>query len=53
MRLTIDPFRNEELTCSEEFDKALASFQPELGRCWFRSLQRLLERSEQIQELAQ
>jgi hypothetical protein len=53
MRLTIDPFRNEELTCSEEFEEALDTFQPELGRCWFRSLQRLLHRSEQIQELAQ
>jgi hypothetical protein len=53
MRLTIDPFRNEELTCSEEFEEALETFQPELGRCWFRSLQRLLQRSEQIQELAQ
>lgn len=53
MRLTIDPFRNEELTCSEEFQEALETFSPELGRCWFRSLQRLLQRSEQIQELAQ
>ncbi len=53
MRLTIDPFRNEEFTCSEEFDEALDTFQPELGRCWFRSLQRLLQRSDQIQELAQ
>ena len=53
IRLTIDPFRNEELTCSEEFDEAIENFQPELGRCWFRSLQRLLQRSPQIQELAQ
>jgi hypothetical protein len=53
MRLTIDPFRNEELTCAEEFEEALDNFQPELSRCWFRSLRRLLERSDQIQELAQ
>jgi hypothetical protein len=53
MRLTIDPFRNEELTCAEEFEEVLGNFQPELSRCWFRSLHRLLERSSQIQELAQ
>ncbi|KAH6717311.1 hypothetical protein BKA61DRAFT_321465 [Leptodontidium sp. MPI-SDFR-AT-0119] len=53
MRLTVDPFQNEELTCSEEFEEALDEFQPELGRCWFRSLQRLSQRSEQCQELAQ
>jgi hypothetical protein len=52
IRLTIDPFRNEELTCSEEFDEAIEQFQPELGRCWFRSLQRLQQRSPQIKELA-
>ena len=51
-RLTIDPFRNEELTCSEEFEEALDNFLPELGQCWFRSLHRLSQRSEQIQELA-
>jgi hypothetical protein len=53
MRLTIDPFRNGELTCAEEFEAALDGFLPELSRCWFRSLHRLLERSGQIQELAQ
>ncbi|KAK0101958.1 hypothetical protein ONS95_001233 [Cadophora gregata] len=53
MRLTVDPFRNEEFTCSEEFEEALDDFQPELGQCWFRSLQRLSQRSEQYQELAQ
>jgi hypothetical protein len=53
MRLTVDPFRNEELTCAEEFEEALDNFQPELSRCWFRSLHRLLERSAQVQELAQ
>lgn len=53
MRLTVDPFRNDELTCSEEFEEALETFQPELGRCWFRSLQKLLQRSAQVQELAQ
>ncbi|PVH81019.1 hypothetical protein DL98DRAFT_654227 [Cadophora sp. DSE1049] len=53
MRLTVDPFRNEEFTCSEEFEEALDDFQPELGKCWFRSLQRLSQRSEQYQELAQ
>ncbi|KAL2060902.1 hypothetical protein VTL71DRAFT_8954 [Oculimacula yallundae] len=53
MRLTVDPFRNEEFTCSEEFEEALDEFQPELGRCWFRSLQRLSQRSEQYQDLAQ
>ena len=52
MRLTIDPFRNEELTCSEEFEEALDNFSPELGQCWFRSLHRLMQRSEQIRELA-
>jgi hypothetical protein len=53
VRITIDPFRNGELACAEEFEAAFDGFQPDLGRCWFRSLQRLLERSEQIQELAQ
>ena len=53
MRLTVDPFRNEEFTCSEEFQEALDDFQPDLGNCWFRSLQRLSQRSEQFQELAQ
>jgi len=52
VRLTIDPFRNEELTCEEEFEKTLHDFQPELGRCWFRSLQKLTQRSDQIQDLA-
>ncbi len=53
MRLTVDPFKNEELTCAEEFEEALNDFQPQLARCWFRSLQRLSQRSEKVQELAQ
>lgn len=52
MRLAIDPFRNEEVTCSDELDQTLLDFQPELARCWLRSLQRLLQRSAQVQDLA-
>jgi hypothetical protein len=52
IRLTIDPLREEEVTCEEEFEKTLKSFQPELGRCWYRSLKKLTQRKETIQELA-
>jgi NACHT domain len=53
IRLTIDPFRNEELTCAEEFEAAMKGIRPELSRCWERSLRRLSERSGPIQKLAQ
>lgn len=53
MRLTVNPFCNEEVTCSEEFEEALDNFHPELGQCWFRRLQKLSQRPEKIQNLAQ
>jgi hypothetical protein len=52
IRLTIDPLREDEVTCEEEFEETLKSFQPELGRCWYRSLKKLTRRKETIQELA-
>lgn len=50
-RLSVDPFRNEDITCREEFDEMLMTFQPGLGRCWYRSLQKLSQASMQLQEL--
>jgi len=52
IRLTIDPLREDEVTCEAEFEETLKSFQPELGRCWYRSLKKLTRRKGPIQELA-
>lgn len=52
IRLTIDPLREDEVTCEEEFEETLRSFQPELGRCWYRSLKKLTQRKKTVQELA-